>query len=122
MLKSGPRDDGAEGRSGEGRAGEGATGNELAENPAQGGGNGDRSIVHGTVLDGHDTVRLPEVCLGLAANSRPTDLDDEAHWLVRRYVDIDHCCTQCHNAAPDTLIPRSATAAVQKSCRYCHVN
>ena len=87
----------------------------------------EHSFVNGTRLDGHQTVRLPRACLdllpgGLAEGGRPTDLEDESGWLERRYVDIDQCCTRCHNAAPDALVPRSATAAVQKSCRYCHVN
>ncbi len=80
------------------------------------------SVAQGSAPEGNATLQLPLVCLDKTPHNRPDELEDNVNWVQRRYVDIEHCCTQCHNAAPDTLIPRSATAAVQKSCRYCHVN
>jgi hypothetical protein len=77
--------------------------------------------------DGHTTVWVPLACLGAGLKNNVDELrdarsPDRQTWVQRRYVDLDHCCTACHNAAPETVIPVSATAQVQKSCRYCHVN
>ena len=99
-----------------------ATAPKAAANSSSPSGEGDTPAA-----DGNTTVWVPLACLGGGLNKNVDELADpqtsgRQTWVQRRFVDLDHCCTECHNNAPETIIPVSATAQVQKSCRYCHVN
>ena len=75
----------------------------------------------GPVVAGDTMVLLPLACLGVAEHNNPDEAADDRSWVERRFVDLDRCCTRCHNATPEAAVPVSATASVQKSCRFCHV-
>ncbi len=67
-------------------------------------------------------VRVPLACVDYSAGRHGDRSHDRQPWIDRRLVDIEHCCTRCHNASLGASIPASATAYVQMSCRHCHFN